>query len=586
MNTTIRNPTAELEYKYTPVPARRELPPLCRLCGKELTAEEHINMEIHFDKSKLEQVAMVLSSKGHNNVALIGKAGTGKTALVSALSAEIAAGRYKTLAGRRIVEIDIDRLLNNVYTTAERGTRLANLLTEAERERIILFIDEGHRLYGSGESNSLSNIMKPFLTRDKLQVILATTVDEFNLFIAQDPAFKRRFESVVHKEPNADETLEILKYVIRKRHPNVTAVDEALRELVSLGRRYVQDRNDPDKSLALLDTVVAWEANRLGKKEITCDVVREVLAARIGVPKASLCADMKSGLDGMETYLNEKFTGWEDVCSKITDSLAKALTRGLRQHGPLSATVLCGPDKRLMLDAAKAAVRKLGCVGEGAVYVIDVNRADPSDPFTSCVRRNPNAAIIFTGVSVATPPQALGRLREVLCSGVLKNENNLTASYRYANVFVVCEGEAKKANAVGFVRDDSVAYTVDGDTALLLEAICADKSSAITAGAPDAGKISDVYERVFLPLLTRSAAKCGCDVCIELTETAREEMLKRLRSVIAWSKMYDAIEEIVLAVIADGTDMGAGQTVIIDYENGRFRAEEKRPPQPDVETRE
>ena len=582
MDVTIRNPTEG----YVQVLARRELPPLCRMCGKELTSEEHINREIRFDTAKLEQVAMVLSSKGHNNVALIGKAGTGKTALVSALSAEVAAGRYKTLTGRRVVEVDIDKLLNNVYTPAERGTRMANLLIEAERERIILFIDEGHRLYGSGESNSLGNIMKPFLTRDMLQVIIATTIDEYNLFIAQDPAFRRRFEAVLHKEPDQDETLEILKHVISKRHPDVTADDDALRELVNLGRRYVQDRNDPDKSLALLDTVVAWEANRLGKKEITCDVVHEVLAARIGVPKASLCADMKSGLDGMETYLNEKFTGWEDVCSKMTESLAKALTRGLRQHGPLSATVLCGPDKRLMLDAAKAAVRKLGCVGEGAVYVIDVNRADPSDPFTSCVRRNPNAAIIFTGVSVATPPQALGRLREVLCSGVLKNENNLTASYRYANVFVVCEGEAKKANAVGFVRDDSVAYTVDGDTALLLEAICADKSSAITAGAPDAGKISDVYERVFLPLLTRSAAKCGCDVCIELTETAREEMLKRLRSVIAWSKMYDAIEEIVLAVIADGTDMGAGQTVIIDYENGRFRAEEKRPPQPDVETRE
>ena len=582
MDVTIRNPTEG----YVQVLARRELPPLCRMCGKELTSEEHINREIRFDTAKLEQVAMVLSSKGHNNVALIGKAGTGKTALVSALSAEVAAGRYKTLTGRRVVEVDIDKLLNNVYTSAERGTRMANLLIEAERERIILFIDEGHRLYGSGESNSLGNIMKPFLTRDMLQVIIATTIDEYNLFIAQDPAFRRRFEAVLHKEPDQDETLEILKHVISKRHPDVTADDDALRELVNLGRRYVQERNDPDKSLALLDTVVAWEANRLGKKEITCDVIREVLSARIGVPKASLCADMKSGLAVMAEYLEEKFPGWEEVCHKVAESLAKALTRGLRQNGPLSATVLCGPDFRLMLDSAKVAVRKLGCVGEGAVYVIDVNRADPSDPFTSCVRRNPNAAIIFTGVSVATPPQALGRLREVLCSGVLKNENNLTASYRYANVFVVCEGEAKKANAVGFVRDDSVAYTVDGDTALLLEAICADKSSAITAGAPDAGKISDVYERVFLPLLTRSAAKCGCDVCIELTETAREEMLKRLRSVIAWSKMYDAIEEIVLAVIADGTDMGAGQTVIIDYENGRFRAEEKRPPQPDVETRE
>ena len=164
---------------------------------------------------------------------------------------------------------------------------------------------------------------------------------------------------------------------------------------------------------------------------------------------------MKSGLAGMEEYLEEKFPGWEEVCHKVAESLAKALTRGLRQNGPLSATVLCGPDFRLMLDAAKAAVRKLGCVGEGAVYVLDVNRADPSDPFTSCVRRNPNAAIIFTGISIATPPQVLARLREVLSGGILKKENNLTASYRHANVFVICEGEAKKTNAVGFVRDDS-----------------------------------------------------------------------------------------------------------------------------------
>lgn len=581
MDVTIRNPTEE----YVPVSERRELPPLCRLCGKELTSVEHINGEIRFDQVKLEQVATVLSAKGHNNVALLGKAGTGKTALVSALAAEIAAGRYKTLTGRRIVEVDIDRLLNNVFTTAEMGTRLANLLTEAERERIILFVDEGHRLYGNGEANSLGNIMKPFLTRDKLQVILATTIDEYNLFVAQDPAFRRRFEAVLHKEPNADETFAILKHVIQKRHPDVTAADEALRELVSLGRRYVQDRNNPDKSLALLDTIVAWEANRLGKKEITCDVVREVVSSRIGVPKASLCADMRSGLDGMETYLNEKFPGWEDVCCKLTESLEKALTRSLRQNGPLSATVLCGPDSRFMLDVVKAGVRKLGYVGEGAVYVIDVNGADPSDPFTSCVRRNPNAAIIFTGVSIATPPQALGRLREVLSGGVLKNENNLTANYRYANVFVLCEGEAKKTNTVGFVRDDKSSYSIDGDTACILEAIGADRNGVITVGAPDAGRVDDIYERVFLTILTKSAAKCGCNVCIKLTETAREEILKRLCSLTAWSAMYGAVEEIVLAAIAGRPD-GETEQAVIGYDGGRFRAEGKRLLPQDVETRE
>lgn len=582
MNPTIRNPTSKSEY--APIPARRELPPLCRMCGKELTSPEQINREIRFDQGKLEQVATILSSKGHNNVALIGKAGTGKTALVSALSTEIATGRYKRLTGRRIVEVDIDKLLNNVYTTSERGTRMANLLTEAERERIILFVDEGHRLYGSGEANSLGNIMKPFLTRDRLQVIIATTVDEYNLFIAQDPAFKRRFEAVLHKEPDSGETLEILKHVIQKRHPDVTAGDDALKELVSLGRRYVLDRNDPDKSLALLDTVVAWEANRFGKKEITQDVVREVLSARIGVPKVSLCADMKSGLAGMEEYLEEEFPGWEEVCHKITDSLAKALTRGLRQNGPLSATILCGPDSRLMLDAAKAAVRKLGCVGDGAIYIVDVNRADPADPFTSCVRKNPNAAIIFTGANIATPPQVLGRLREVLCNGMLKSESGLTASYRHSNVFVVCEGETKKTNTVGFVRDDRSSYSIDGDTAYLLEAIGADRNIVITIGAPEAGKINDIYERVFLPLLIRSAGKCGCNIRVELAETAMEEMLKRLCSATAWSKMYDAVEEIILAVIADRPN-GDMEQAVMGYNNGRFRTKEKHPQQ-DVELRE
>ena len=427
--------------------------------------------------------------------------------------------------------------------------------------------------------------MKPFLTRDRLQVIIATTIDEYNLFIAQDPAFRRRFEAIVHKEPNQEETLEILKYVIRKRHPDVTADDEALKELVSLGRRYVLDRNNPDKSLALLDTVVAWEANQFGKKEITCDVVREVLSARIGVPKASLCADMKSGLAGMEEYLEEKFPGWEDVCCKMTENIAKALTRGLRQNGPLSTTVLCGPDSRLMLDAAKAAVRKLGCVGEGAVYVIDVNRADPSDPFTACVRKNPNAAIIFTGVSITTPPQVLARLREVLVGGVLKNENNLTASYRYSNVFALCEDEAKKTNAVGFVRDDNSYYSINGDTAYVLEAIGADRNGVITVGAPDAGRINDIYERVFLPILTKSAAQCGCTIRAELAETARVEMLKRLRSVTAWSAMYGAIEEIVLAVIAERLG-GEAEQAVIGYDCGRFRAEEKRPLPQDVAARE
>ena len=238
--------------------------------------------------------------------------------------------------------------------------------------------------------------MKPFLTRDKLQVIIATTLDEYNFFIARDKAFKRRFEAVLHKEPNTVETFNIVKHVVKNRYPEMTITDSILKELIALGNRYILDRNNPDKALALLDTVVAWTLNHSDKETITSEKLREVISARLNVPKNSLNVDIKTGLIGMDRYLAEKFPGWEEACCKVTKSLSKALTRNLRQYGPLSVTIMCGADVRLMTDIARAAVKKLGCVGDGAVYTIDVNRADPVDPFVSCVRKNPNAAIKAT----------------------------------------------------------------------------------------------------------------------------------------------------------------------------------------------
>lgn len=547
----------------------RRIPPLCKLCGKELTSKENINEEIRFDGDKLKQVATILSSKGHNNVAIIGGAGTGKTAMVSALAAEVAAGKYPALAGRRIVEVNIDTLLKDVHNVQEKGTRITNLLAEAERENIILFIDEGHRLYGKGEADNLGNIMKPSLTRDKLQVILATTIDEYYQFIAHDRALERRFERVLHKEPDAKETLDILKHVIVKRYPDLKAEDAALKELVDLGRRYISDRNNPDKSLALLDNAVAWDKNKSQKNEITCDTVREVLSKRIGVGKESMHSDIKSGLNGMEAYLKEKFPGWEEVCRKVTESLEKALTRKLRDSGPLSATVLCGPDLHLTLDIAKEATEKLGCVGEGSLYVIDVNRKDPADPYTLYVRKNPNAAVIFKGVSAVTPPEVFFKLRDILGAGSLKSDNGQTADYSCSNVFVLCQGETKKTGSLGFGSSGGGSGSIDGDALQVMkEAAGVDTNSVIVTGAPDKGKVKEIYDGIFLPLLDKSAKKCGCGAGIELAGTAENEMLGRLGSATAWSAMHDAVDEIVRAVITDGR-AGTGRAEV-EWKNGRF----------------
>ncbi len=559
---------------YNKTSERHELPPLCKMCGKELTAEENLNNEIRFNAGKLEQLSTILSSRGHNNVALIGKAGTGKTAMVTALAAEVAAGKFKTLAGRRIVEIDIDKLLHNVYTVSERGTRLANLLTEAERDGIILFFDEGHRLYGDGESNSLANIMKPFLTRDKLQVIIATTVDEYNQFIARDPAFKRRFEAALHQEPDAEETLNILSYVMSKRYPDIRANTKALRTLVDLGRRYILDRSNPDKSLALLDTAVAWSKNHgddggdgiVLTEELVCDVVSN----RLGVPRSSLAAGISEGLEGMYACLSERFPGWNAVCKKITESLGRARTRALRKNGPLASVILCGPDARLMLELSQSAAKKLGCAGDGAIFIVDVNKADPYDPYTECVRRNPNAALIFAGIGERTDPAVISRLREILCNGKLKNASGQSADYCNAYVFFIIEGELRRGCQIGFLSGGSSENRISESTELIVEALGADMNSVVLTGAPEAAYIQKLCENAFTPLLKRSAKRCGFGGRIVLSEPAKSLVKEILRTQTAWSGMYDAVEEIILIAMADSQADGIAD-VVVGSECGRFQ---------------
>ena len=567
--------TDRTEVSYNKTSERRELPPLCRQCGRELTAAENINKEIRFNAGKLEQLSTILSSRGHNNVALIGKAGTGKTAIVTALAAEVAAGRYKTLAGRRIVEVDVDKLLHNVYTVSERGTRLANLLTEAERDGIILFFDEGHRLYGGGESNSLANIMKPFLTRDKLQVILATTIDEYRQFIARDPAFQRRFEAILHQEPDAEETLDILSYVMAKRYPDMTVDTKALRTLVDLGIRYVLDRNNPDKSIALLDTAVAWAKNHGNGGEngivLTEELVFDVVSSRMGVPRSSLVAGITEGLEGMYACLSERFPGWNAVCKKITESLGRARTRALRRNGPLASVVICGPDARLMLELSQSAAKKLGCTGDGAIFIVDVNKSDPADPYTVCIRRNPNAALIFTGIGERTDPAVILRLREILCNGKLKNAAGQTADYSRAYVFFLIDDELRRGGQIGFLSVGSCENRISESAELIIEALCADRDSVVSTGAPEAAYIKKLYENKFVPLLDEGSKRCGFGGRIALSEPAKVRVKEILGTQTAWSGMYDAVEEIILIAMAAYSQADGIADVVVGSECGRFQ---------------
>lgn len=291
---------------------------------------------------------------------------------------------------------------------------------------------------------------------------------------------------------------------------------------------------------------------------------------RLNVPKSSLNVDIKTGLIGMNKYLAEKFPEWEEVCCEVTECLNKALTRNLRQYGPLSVTIMCGADVRLMTDIARAAVKKLGCVGDGAVYTIDENRADPVDPFVSCVRKNPNAAIIFTGVNATTSPAVLCRLRGVLCSSVLKNSDNQEASYHYASVFALCADTVNKSNAMDFISDGSC--SIDEETKNVLAFIGADNYGVISLDGLNANKAAHLFDKIFMPKLRHAVKSYRCEADITLTDSVKEEIMKKLFTVTAWSNMYKIIEKILLLVMTNNLS----SDINIEFVEGKFSVELNR----------
>lgn len=209
---------------------------------------------------EVRRVIQILSRRTKNNPALIGEPGVGKTAIAEGLARRIAAGDVpEDLRGKRILSVDLSSMVAGTKYRGEFEERVKNAITEAKRAGdVILFIDELHNIVGAGSAEGAidaANIIKPALGRGELQVIGATTLDEYRKYIEKDAALERRFQSVVIGEPDKETALSILKG-IRDRyeaHHKLKITDEALGAAVSLSVRYIGDRRLPDKAIDLVD---------------------------------------------------------------------------------------------------------------------------------------------------------------------------------------------------------------------------------------------------------------------------------------------------------------------------------------------
>lgn len=211
-------------------------------------------------EKELHRVMEILSRRRKNNPALIGEPGVGKTAVAEALAMAISAGRVpEELAAKRLVALDLSSMVAGTKYRGEFEERVRNILAEVRRAgNIILFFDELHTIVGAGSAEGAidaANILKPALGRGDLQVIGATTTEEYRRYIEKDAALERRFQPVAVAEPTAEETQEILKGLRGRyeRHHKLTIADEALTAAVRLSVRYLPDRRLPDKAVDLMD---------------------------------------------------------------------------------------------------------------------------------------------------------------------------------------------------------------------------------------------------------------------------------------------------------------------------------------------
>src|SRR5574339_1103518 len=208
---------------------------------------------------EIERVIQILARRTKNNPALIGEPGVGKTAIVEGLAQRIVEGDVPApLMNKRLLQLDVGSLVAGTMYRGQFEERLKRVIDELKQSGAILFIDEVHMLVGAGAAGSsvdAANILSPALSRGELQVIGATTLDEYRKHIESDSALERRFQPVIVDEPTVEETIDILRGVrpAYEEHHRLRISDEALDAAARLSARYVTERFLPDKAIDLID---------------------------------------------------------------------------------------------------------------------------------------------------------------------------------------------------------------------------------------------------------------------------------------------------------------------------------------------
>ena len=360
---------------------------------------------------EIERVIHILNRKTKNNPVLIGESGVGKTAVAEGLAQRIADGKVPgALQGKRVLQLNMGSIVAGTKYRGEFEQRFDDIIKEASESKgeIILFIDELHTVVGSGSAEGsldAANILKPALSRGGLQVIGATTTDEYRKTIEKDRALERRFQSIMIEEPSIEDAIEILKGLKKtfETFHHLRINDDAIESAVKLSKRYMTERFLPDKAIDVLDEAAAGKsilnsdeqsprlkeieqalkdietkkqtavreqkyqhALRLRKEEeelteekqkltseidgdhrtpieITEDDIQSVVARMTGIPVSRLMKTESKRLNSLEMMLRKHIVGQDEAISKVARAIRRSRAGIADARRPIGSFLFMGP---------------------------------------------------------------------------------------------------------------------------------------------------------------------------------------------------------------------------------------------------
>ncbi len=434
---------------------------------------------------ELTRMMQILSRLNKNNPCLIGEPGVGKTALVEALAQRIVQGSVPLfLRNKRLLSLDLAALVAGTKFRGEFEERMKALLDELNAHpEILLFIDEFHTLIGAGSAEGTldaANILKPALSRGEVQIIGATTLNEYKKHIEKDSALKRRFQSILVEEPSEEETLAILKgrASVFERHHGVRIGEEALSSAVFLARRYLTDRLFPDKALDLIDEASAaarMNADRAELIELTPQHIADTVSLWTGIPLEQLSLEEEKRLLSLETVLHQRVIGQEEAIIALSRAIRRSRVGLKDPRRPIGSFLFLGPTGVGKTELTKALTYAL-FGNESALIRVDmseymekhsVSKIIGSPPgyvgfeeggqLSEKVRRHPYSVVLFDEIEKAHP-DVFHILLQILDEGRLTDAQGVTVDFRNTVIVMTSNAGAERIvepKALGFAAASS-----------------------------------------------------------------------------------------------------------------------------------